>query len=395
MPNTSILIPDGESTLTKHVIHCLAYHPDIDIHVLSKDPKSIIRHSRFIKSFRVYDDKKITGKPVELTGNATIDDLKLYHHYDPEKKSEIVNEILSCAKATGATIIFPVDEHIVKILGEERKQLDAAGVKILMPDIRMFLTAIDKWELSQFLKGTDIPHPNTIRYRAGENASIINSLQFPVIIKPINQGNALGIRSFRDAQSFLNFFEKEKIEHEYIIQPLINGYDIDCSVLCSNGKVVAYTIQKAVLHAAVEYRAAVGIEFLENAEVIGTVERMMTKLTWSGVAHVDLRYDADEKVVKVIEINARYWGSLLGSLNAGVNVPFLAIETVNGKSFQRPSYTFKRYFMGNAPLKRIVTTMFKSKNDRVFFKDTSLYYSLRDLKPFFAETYSKIKSRLS
>jgi D-alanine-D-alanine ligase-like ATP-grasp enzyme len=392
MPKTTILIPDGESTLTKHVIHCLAYFPDIDIHVLSKDPNSIIRHSRFIKSFRVYDDKKITSKPVELTGNATIDDLRLYHHYDPERRSAIMDEIVSYAKKVQAEIIFPVDEHIIKILGHERSALQAASLKILTPDIAMFLTAIDKWELSRFLKEKNIPHPATARFKPGNPLSVLGDVTFPVIIKPINQGNALGIRSFRDEQSFRNFFENEKVEHEYIVQPLINGYDIDCSVLCSDGKVLAYTIQKAVQHAAVEYRAAVGIEFLKNDEVIDVVRRMMSELKWSGVAHVDLRYDADRKEVKVIEINARYWGSLLGSLNAGVNFPFLAIEVMKGKTFNLPDYTFKRYFMSNAPFRKIFSTMFKSGGEKVALRDTSLYYSLRDLKPFFAEAYSKIKS---
>lgn len=394
MPKISILIPDGESTLTKHVIHCLAYHRNIDIHVLSKDPKSVIQHSRFIKSFQTYDEKKITGKTVELTGNAVIDDLRLYHHYDPEKRSAIMDEIVSCAKANGATILFPVDEHIVKIIGYERKTLDAAGIKILTPDIAMFLTAIDKWELSQFLKAKNIPHPATVRYRQGDPSPVAGGVNFPVIIKPINQGNALGIRSFKDEQSFTNFFATEKIEHEYIVQPLISGYDIDCSVLCKDGKVLAYTIQKAVQHAAVAYRAAVGIEFLNNDEVIGVVSKMMAELEWSGVAHIDLRYDADAKQVKVIEINARYWGSLLGSLNAGVNFPFLAIETLNGETFKMPSYSFKRYFMSNAPFKNILGTMFKSKEEKVALRDTSLYYSLRDLRPFLVETYSKIKSRL-
>jgi D-alanine-D-alanine ligase-like ATP-grasp enzyme len=380
--------------MTKHVIHCLAFRPDVEIHILSNDPHAAIRYSRFIKSFRTYDKKKITGKPVELTGNAVIDDLRLYHYYDPEKKSEIMDEIISYMKSTGATMLFPVDEHIVKIIGYERSLLDSLGIKILTPDIATFLTAIDKWELSQFLNHKDIPHPATARCKQGSSASIVSGLKFPVIIKPINQGNGLGIRSFRDEKSFLNFFETQKIEHEYIVQPLINGYDIDCSVLCSNGKVLAYTIQKAVLHSSVEYRAAVGIQFLQNDEVIGVVEKMMAKLNWSGVAHIDLRYDADAKEVKVIEINARYWGSLLGSLNAGVNFPYLAIETMNGKSFERPSFTFKKYFMGNAPLKRIFTTMFQPKEHKVFFRDTSLYYSLRDLKPFFAETYSKVKARL-
>jgi D-aspartate ligase len=40
------------------------------------------------------------------------------------------------------------------------------------------------------------------------------------------------------------------------------------------------------------------------------------------VANIDLRYDIKDDMLKVIEINPRYWGTLFGSYLSGVNFPY-------------------------------------------------------------------------
>src|SRR6267154_2017336 len=100
MTRTSVLIPDGESSLTGPVVHCLALNKGINIHVLSKDPKASIRYSRFIASFHCYDLHQITQDPHALpnTGNTELDELIKFHHYEIEKNKEILSEIIRCAQ---------------------------------------------------------------------------------------------------------------------------------------------------------------------------------------------------------------------------------------------------------------------------------------------------------
>src|SRR2546428_697479 len=49
----------------------------------------------------------------------------------------------------------------------------------------------------------------------------------------------------------------------------------------------------------------------------------MQALKWSGIVNIDFIYDENDKQAKILEVNPRYWQSLLGSLFAGVNFPYL------------------------------------------------------------------------
>ena len=250
-----------------------------------------------------------------------------------------------------------------------------------------------KWSLAEFLKDKGVPHPITVKYSSGVAASILEGLQYPVIIKPIDKGNAQGIETFDQPEALKSFFENQKLKHEYIIQPLIDGYDIDCSVLCMEGRIVTYTIQKAIVASKVRFRAAVGIEFLYDERVLKVVEKMMNILNWSGVAHIDLRYDAGADEIKVIEVNARYWGSLMGSFNAGINFPVLAIKARLGEVVPKIAYKFSRYFQGDLPIRLIMKGLFRSEKQKVRLRETNLYYTIKDPLPVLLEKVRNIKTR--
>ena len=72
--------------------------------------------------------------------------------------------------------------------------------------------------------------------------------------------------------------------------------------------------------------------------------KLVHELGWSGVANIDMRYDARHKIPMVLELNGRYWFSLLGSLNAGVNFPLLACEMCLGEIKANRKPHGARYF---------------------------------------------------
>ena len=59
----------------------------------------------------------------------------------------------------------------------------------------------------------------------------------------------------------------------------------------------------------------------------------------------DLRQGTDGKFY-VLEINARYWGSLIGSLSAGVNFPAIACALALGEPVEPVEVKYDRYGVG-------------------------------------------------
>src|SRR6185369_9187924 len=158
------------------------------------------------------------------------------------------------------------------ILTTHLDKLRSAGLKYLLPQPNDFKVGVDKWKLSQFLHTKGVPHPFTMPVDVATTETLSERLTFPVIIKPDNAGNGMGIHSFQTREQFKYFFDHSANKrYHYLVQPLIPGYDIDCSVLCKDGKVLAYTIQKGIMSPKQQFRAAIGIEFLHNDEVIAVV----------------------------------------------------------------------------------------------------------------------------
>ena len=61
-----------------------------------------------------------------------------------------------------------------------------------------------------------------------------------------------------------------------------------------------------------------GVEFLYEDKLLKSVMILIKPLNWSGITHIDMRYDEKTNNFKVIEINPRFWSSIEASLFAGV-----------------------------------------------------------------------------
>ncbi|WP_299226537.1 ATP-grasp domain-containing protein [uncultured Psychroserpens sp.] len=302
----NVLIPDGNSTWALAVINCLSEINEYKLFVLSDKKRTATKFSRYTSYYKYY--KRDT---------------------DTDWLHLIINEV----KAQQISVIIPIAENEIQFFIRHKHLLPATVKIIPLPFLKSFETATNKHKLSLFLDEYDIPHP---KFFYAKSATTINEslslLQFPILLKPLSEKGGDGIVKFDDRSALDNYLNTFSSSDELFIQEYILGYDIDCSVLCLDGEVLTYTIQKGNLKGHSIFAPQLSFEFIENDEVIKVVKQLMKQLNWSGVAHIDMRYDSQANNYKVIEVNARFWGSLEGSKYAGVNFPDLAIQlTINNK----------------------------------------------------------------
>jgi predicted ATP-grasp superfamily ATP-dependent carboligase len=349
------------------VARCLGKTPNVRLHVAAppRDRWSGVRFSRYASSFHVLDG---------IDGDQTLDTL-----YD-------------IAKRTKAEVILPASESPTRFVSVHQDVLSQFITVPPSPAPDVLDMVSDKWLFTSHLARHGLSHPPTVLCTADASFERkLTEVSFPVLLKPRQDlMDGRGIRRIDDAQRLRTFLQENPEYLEgYIVQSFIRGHDVGCSVLCQEGEILAYTIQRGVVPSARPYTPAAVIEFVKDEQVLDLVTRLVSGLKWSGVANIDTRYDEESKQVRALEFNPRYWGSLLGSLSAGVNFPYLHCLAGFGLRFPRPVYSNKRYLV-KEPWKQLHA--FKNRGDpqkRIAVGETQLRDQLADPLPHVAKLVLK------
>jgi predicted ATP-grasp superfamily ATP-dependent carboligase len=354
----SVLIPDGESHFTLPVVTCLGRTPGTKVHVLSSDRCARVRLSRYCGSFDV-----VPGDGGE------------------EARQEAV---IRAAGRHGVHVILPVCETGTCVLQRRRGEFEAVAALPPIPAEGGLEITSDKWRFAEFLAEHGIAHPPTLLCtmdRAFREA--LDSLGFPVLIKPRQGSGGVGIRAFEDAGALLGFLERHpETAGRFVVQSHIPGRDVDCSLLCRGGAILARTIQRPVLALSHGYAPATGIELLEHPEAAEVARRVVAALGWDGIAHIDLREDDRDGSVTVLEVNPRFWSSLLASHAAGVSFPRLACLSALGIVYPAPRQRPLRFLQARAAIEQAARALIRGRGASLpRLHETTWPYLLSDPMP--------------
>lgn len=364
----SVLIPDGESTLSMWVVMGLSQVKGLDIYIMSNIDYSLVKKSKKVKGFYVRTES---------------DTISWINNIDNIVKSDFID------------IIMPVSAEGIKKFLENEKELPFKNKLSLLPSIDSFKTSDNKGLLSKHLLKHKIPHPKTLLFNANELPN--NSISaFPVIMKPFESlGGGTDIFIFNNEKEMHSHFSSNAVSYQYLIQDYIEGYDIDCSVLCKKGEVLAYTIQRVTIQADENFVPSIGIKFLFEKDLYKIVKRLMGSLNFSGVAHIDMRYDKNKNEFKVIEINPRFWRSVDASIAMGVNFPYLLCLTTLNKTFELPKYKHQEYLNLLGLSKKIKSNILFIFKLKFILNNTPIKFFIKDFSPLISIFKFKIKNVIS
>ncbi len=315
-----IVIPDGESHFALPVATCLGRHRRHRVHVVANDARARVHWSRYCASFTVMPPG------------------------EPEARFDVVRTLIDRVRAD---VVLPVCQTGMRLLQARGDELRG---RVALAPFEGTLAIDDKWRLVEILRDAAIPHPPTLLYTA--DAAFQRQLgAFPVLIKPRLMTGGYGIRTFADPDSLLRFLEAHpEMAHRFVVQEFVPGRDMGSSVLCRDGVVLAQTVQQSI-GAARGFSTPTQLEMLDHPEASKLVRRLVAALGWSGIANVDLRVDERDGSLSVLEINPRYWSSLLASHAAGVDFPQLACLAALGIDFAPPRPRAQRFLQARSSLR--------------------------------------------
>lgn len=346
-----ILIPDGHSTWAVSVLHCLRDLKQYEFIVLSTIEKAPIKYSNCIDS---------------------------YFYYKIEEEVDKLKFIRSIVLEQKIDIIMPIAEHEISFFIRNEAQFTKDSKIIALPKFEDFQIATDKQKLAEFLYNENLPLPKSVIYNGDE--TVLSDLNFPILIKPTDEKGGDGIVKCQSLIELKNHLISASPQNVFI-QEYIEGYDIDCSVICKDGEVLAFTIQKGYLKGDTPFAPQLGLEFLPQDDIHTLVCKLMKKFNWSGIAHIDLRYDQNQNNYKVIEINARFWGSVEASKVAGINFPDLSLQLALNKIIASQTYRFINYVRFKGVIKYGFRKPWKIFNYKFLIDNTEVPSIFKDPMP--------------
>lgn len=237
------------------------------------------------------------------------------------------------------TVLLPMTDITTYSILKHRDAFP--GVSIPFAPFEAFEALSDKWKLDQLARELKINVPKTYLIRTGEEIrSVIDHLKFPVVMKPycskiFSNGKwaTAPVRYASSAQEIYQTVSENKTfqSHPFLIQEYICGKGQGVFALYDRGKPVAFFAHRRLR----EKPPSGGISVLSESVALDPALReiacrILDRVSWHGVAMIELKVTA-EGVPYLIEVNARFWGSLQLAVDAGVDFPWLLYQLAIGK----------------------------------------------------------------
>jgi predicted ATP-grasp superfamily ATP-dependent carboligase len=265
-----------------------------------------------------------------------------YERLPPHAEPRGVEEVLE-RRCRGAAydVVVPADDHAVRFAA--RWEPPRGVARFPLPDSERVELALDKWCFTERCRALDIPVPRTRRVDAPEQLRALAG-ETPFFVKPVFGANSEGAAHLRSPADVDAWLGRERWR-PLLVQEFIPGEDVDVSALCEHGKVLAWTSQR---NGSSPYARRLQPE----SGALHETRRLLEALKWHGLAHVDLRHDPRDGSHKVLELNPRFWMSVMFSMWAGVNFATLAVFQALGFGVTSPEMSSGVY---ERPMMRLGT----------------------------------------
>ena len=240
-------------------------------------------------------------------------------------------------------VVIPVTDVTTRWVSQSQTAL-ARHSAVALPSIEAFDALTDKWSLLQRAAECGIPIPRThvVDGVAGLK-EVVPGLSYPVVVKPTrsriltDRGWVPAGVQYAECEADLWRLYQETdhlISHPSLLQERVVGPGVGTFVLFDHGTLLAAFGHRRLR----EKPPSGGVSVLRESialdpRLVEQAIRLLGPLGWHGVAMLEYKQDQRTGTPFLMEVNARFWGSLQLAIDAGADFPYLVYQLARG---QRP-----------------------------------------------------------
>ena len=237
---------------------------------------------------------------------------------------DFAEQLLALCVREGASAVLPTVDAELLPVAEHRAAFEAAGVRCIVAAPEALRACLDKAELMA-LAGDAAPRTATL-----DDAFDASDWTFPVLAKPRSGSGGRGIRVLESEEAL----RREPRTGRDIVQTFLPGMEYSVDVYArADGQVLAAVPRERL---KVDSGVAVAARTVHDEDVQRTARQLVTRLGLTGVCNVQLRRDV-AGVPRLLEINARFPGTMAITIASGVDMPRLWLrEALDGELVEGP-----------------------------------------------------------
>jgi len=263
---------------------------------------------------------------------------------------DFIEKIREVAAQSRGAVLFPMTDVTLSEVLENKTQL-AKYVEIPFADYDKYIAASNKVSLFKLAQNLNIPMPKTVfssDFRNTEELVVeFKQLGFPLVLKSASSRIRTahgwmngGIRYAKGLNESKEILDSEPFQsYPFLVQERIEGPGMGIFLLMHKGSVIARFAHERIREKPPSGGVSVLCQSISPPhEALNAAIRLLESLAWSGVAMVEFKRDLRDGIPKLIEVNARFWGSVQLAIAAGVDFPYLLYCLAMGKEIRSSNH---------------------------------------------------------
>lgn len=221
-------------------------------------------------------------------------------------------------------LVVPTVDRELPLFAARKEALTARGVTLLSAELGALQTCLSKDLLIEALRGK-VPVPDTKVIAPGQTPSADS---FPCFAKPANGAGGRGAE-FCDTLEAFTHLRSSAASATWLLQEFLPGAEYSVDVLATPQGVAKAAVVRERLK--IDSGVAVTARVLRDATLEANALAAVNALKLGYVSNVQWRR-AKDGTPKLLEINARFPGTMPLTVRAGVDMPNLALSMALGES---------------------------------------------------------------
>lgn len=231
------------------------------------------------------------------------------------------DHLLELARRERANVVLPTVDSELLPVSERRADFAAVGAAVVVASPETLRTCLDKWVLHQACAG-EVRVPDSVVADADFDPE---SVPLPVIVKPRTGSGSRGIRLIED-RATLAAVERDGTN---LVQEHLPGEEFSLDVIArADGRVLGVVPRERL---KVDSGIAITGRTIRDEALESYGKRVAELIGLTTVANVQVKR-ASDGTWALLEVNARFPGTMPLTIAAGIDMPALAVREALGET---------------------------------------------------------------